>query len=149
MIFNDEYFMRIALKEAEKAYEAQEVPIGCVVVHESKIIARAYNQVETLQDPTAHAEMLAITSACHQIGAKYLSQMSIYITVEPCVMCAGAILLSQLSKIVIGCKDNRRGYSQFIDASKSPFHPKAQVVFPVLEAECSDLMKQFFFNKRS
>lgn len=148
-MFDDIYFMKMALREAQKAYDAGEVPIGCVIVQGTTIISRAYNQVETLKDPTAHAEMLAITSATNQLGAKYLSQAALYITVEPCLMCSGAILHSQLSKIVIGCSDNKKGYSQFIKDGISPFHPKAQIVFPVLELECSSLMKDFFKKMRN
>lgn len=140
--------MKIAIQEAQKAYDCDEIPIGCVVVQNHKIIARAYNQTELLKDPTAHSEILAITSACHQLGSKYLTDVTLYITVEPCLMCAGAVLLSQIPRIVIGCLDNRRGYSQFIEQGKSAFHPKAQITFSVMETECSQLMKDFFKNKR-
>lgn len=148
MIFDDSYFMKMALQEAHKAMDADEVPIGCIIVQNNKVIARAYNQTETLKDPTAHAEILAITSACNQIGAKYLPDATLYVTVEPCLMCAGAILLSQIQKIVIGCGDNKRGYSQFVSNERHVFHPKASIINNVLENECSELMKSFFKSKR-
>lgn len=152
---NDEYFMRQALKEAQKAFDADEVPIGSVVVINNKIIARAYNQVELLNDPTAHAEILAITAACNYLGAKYLSEASLYVTIEPCLMCCGALYWSKVGKIIYGAEDIKNGYRRYISDSNlntaseiSPFHPKAEIIKGVLQHECAALMKDFFKNKR-
>jgi tRNA(adenine34) deaminase len=143
--FNDEYFMKQALSEAQLAEEENEVPIGAVIVCNNKIIARAHNQTERLADPTAHAEMLAITSAVSALGAKYLTGCSLYVTVEPCVMCAGAIGWSQLSTIVYGAPDEKRGFTLF---APKAFHPKAIVRRGVMEKECIALMQDFFRKKR-
>ena len=120
----DEYFMRLALKEAEMALSENEIPIGAVIVANGKVIARAHNQTETLHDVTAHAEMLAITAAANQLGGKYLSRCTLYVTVEPCVMCAGAIGWAQLSRIVYGCEEEKRGFSRF---APQALHPRATI----------------------
>ncbi|MDD4821227.1 MAG: nucleoside deaminase [Bacteroidales bacterium] len=142
---NDDYFMKMALKEAEKAFQSDEVPVGAVVVFQDRIIARAHNLSERLNDVTAHAEMQAITSAMNMLGAKYLSGCTIYVTVEPCIMCAGALGWSQISRIVYGASDEKRGYSLF---SPSPLHPKTEVTRGIMEKECSQLMSSFFKGKR-
>ena len=142
---NDEYFMKMALKEAETAFQAEEVPVGAVVVFQDRIIARAHNLCERLNDVTAHAEMQAITSAMNLLGAKYLSGCTIYVTVEPCIMCAGALGWSQISRIVYGAADEKRGYSLF---SPSPLHPKTEVTRGIMQKECSELMTSFFKWKR-
>ncbi|MCD7938153.1 MAG: nucleoside deaminase [Tannerellaceae bacterium] len=144
-LLNDEYFMRQALAEARMAAAEGEVPVGAVVVCNNRIIARAHNQTERLNDPTAHAEMLAITAAVSVLGAKYLTGCSLYVTVEPCIMCAGAIGWSQLSKIVYGASDEKRGYQLYAPRA---FHPKAEVVRGVLEEECAAEMVTFFRQKR-
>lgn len=144
-MLDDNYFMRQALKEAEKAFDIDEVPIGAVIVSNNRIIARAHNLVETLNDTTAHAEMQAITSAADMLGGKYLNECTLYVTVEPCAMCAGALGWSQISRIVYGSIDNRRGFTQF---STKVLHPKTTVLSGVLEEECSDIMKRFFEQKR-
>lgn len=141
----DEFFMRKALVEAQAAYEQGEVPIGAVVVCGDRIIARAHNLTETLHDVTAHAEMQAITSAANLLGGKYLSECTLYVTVEPCAMCAGAIGWSQLRRIVYGADDPKRGFRLL---APHAMHPKATVVAGVLEPECSKLMKQFFAGLR-
>ena len=138
-------FMKAALEEAKKAYEKQEVPVGAVIVCNDIIIARAHNLTETLRDPTAHAEMQAITAASNYLGAKYLTDCKIYVTVEPCPMCAGALNWSQISELIYGTKDEKRGYSII----KSPLlHPKTKIKKGILENECSDLMVRFFKARR-
>lgn len=141
----DEYFMRLALAEAKSAYEEGEIPVGAVIVAGGKVIARAHNLTETLHDVTAHAEMLAITSATSLLGGKYLSGCTLYVTVEPCVMCAGALGWSQMSRVVYGATDEKRGYSVFAPRA---LHPKAKVMGGVLEAECKALMRSFFASRR-
>ncbi len=136
--------MKMALQEAESALEKDEVPIGCVVVSNNRIIARAHNLTETLNDVTAHAEMQAITSAANFLGGKYLINCTLYVTVEPCVMCSGALSWSQISKVVIGARDEQRG---FINKHLS-LHPKTEVVTGIMEHECSSIVKEFFRNKR-
>lgn len=143
-MFTEEYFMKIALQEAETALEKDEVPIGCIIVSNNRIIARAHNLTETLNDVTAHAEMQAITSAANFLGGKYLQNCTMYVTLEPCVMCCGALNWSQISKVVIGAKDEQRG---FIKKNLS-LHPKTEIVAGVLEQECSVIIKDFFQNKR-
>lgn len=145
-IFSDEYFMREALKEARKAYEKDEVPVGAIIVHKNKILARAHNFTETLNDVTAHAEMQAFTSAASFIGGKYLDECSLYVTVEPCVMCAGAAYWTHISKIVYGASDPKRGYTCI---GPQVLHPKTTVVSGVLEHDCAILMKEFFKKKRN
>lgn len=143
-IFTDEYFMQIALSEAKFAFENGEIPIGVVIVANNRIIAKAHNLTETLIDVTAHAEIQAISAAANFIGGKYLKNCTIYITVEPCQMCAGALYWSQISKIVYGASDNKRGYTEM----GGKLHPKTEVKKGVLESECSALMKEFFQKKR-
>lgn len=144
-ILNDEYYMRHALNEARMAFDKGEVPIGAVVVCRDRIIARAHNLTETLNDVTAHAEMQAVTAATNFLGGKYLTDCTLYVTLEPCPMCAGGLLWSQVSKIVYGAKDERKGYSLF---SPAILHPKTTIVSGVLEDECSALLKEFFRQRR-
>ena len=141
----DEYYMREALKEAHKALADDEVPIGAVVVCKNRIIARAYNMTERLNDVTAHAEMQAFTSAANFLGGKYLDECILYVTIEPCVMCAGASMWAQLGKIVYGARDEKRG---FLLLSKKMLHPRTVLVGGVLEKECGELMTEFFKKKR-
>ena len=143
--FNDEYYMKQALAEAHAAAEENEVPIGAVVVCNNRIIARAHNQTERLNDPTAHAEMLAITSATNVLGAKYLKDCTLYVTVEPCVMCAGAIGWSQIGTVVYGASDEKRGFLRY---APEAMHPKAVVKNGVMENECANLMVEFFSKRR-
>ena len=144
---SDERYMRRALTEAREAYNKSEVPIGAVVVSpRGRILGRGHNLTEALSDVTAHAEMMAISAAAQALGGKYLSECSLYVTVEPCMMCAGAIAWSQVGRIVYGCDDPKRGYTTF--TSRSPFHPKATVVKGVLADECRKLMQDFFKKLR-
>jgi len=143
----DEYYMMYALKEAKKAFEDGEIPIGAIVVVNEKIIARGQNMVEKLNDATAHAEMIALTAASNLLGSKYLTDATLYITVEPCLMCAGAIYWSKLAKIVYGADDEKNGYKK-IAGGNWPFHPKTELIRGVLKEECAALMKDFFKNKR-
>jgi tRNA(adenine34) deaminase len=143
----DEYFMKIALKEAERAFEEDEVPVGAVVVINNKIISRGYNMVEKLKDPTAHAEIIALTSAFNSIGSKYLPDATLYVTVEPCLMCAGALHWSKVGKIVWGATDVKNGHHVYIE-DRNPFHPKTQVLTGLLAEEAAALMKAFFKQKR-
>ena len=144
-MMDDQYFMKQALLEAEKAFERGEVPVGAVVVCKDRIIARAHNLTETLTDVTAHAEMQAITAAASAIGGKYLSDCTLYVTVEPCVMCAGAIAWSQIGTLVFGAEDEKRGYQRY---APEALHPKTVVKKGVMADECATLMKQFFASKR-
>jgi tRNA(adenine34) deaminase len=141
----DDFFMKQALNEAKKAEAKGEVPIGAVVVCKGQIIARAHNLTETLNDVTAHAEMQAITAAANTLGGKYLTQCTLYVTVEPCVMCAGAIAWSQMGRLVFGASDEKRGYRRY---APDALHPKTEVVSGILEEECASLMKDFFKGKR-
>jgi tRNA(adenine34) deaminase len=140
-LYTDEYFMREALKEAQKALDAGEVPVGAVVVCQNKIIGRSHNQTEQLTDATAHAEMIAITSAANFLGSKYLSECTLYVTLEPCVMCAGALHWTQLQKLVYGASDVQRGYSLI---HQPLLHPRTEVVSGVKKEECKELVNQFF-----
>lgn len=142
---SDEHYMKQALGEAHKALERDEVPVGAVVVCNDRIIARGHNLTETLTDVTAHAEMQAITAAAGFLGGKYLTGCTLYVTVEPCVMCAGALGWSQISRIVIGARDEKRGFQRF---APDALHPRTEVVYGILEEECSMLMKDFFRKKR-
>ncbi|MBO4462746.1 MAG: nucleoside deaminase [Prevotella sp.] len=142
---NHEKYMRLALDEAKKALAKGEVPIGAVVVCQEHVVARAHNLTETLTDPTAHAEMQAITIAASELGGKYLTQCTLYVTVEPCVMCAGAIGWAQVPQVVYGCRDDKRG---FLTYAPQALHPKADVVGGILEAECRQLMQEFFRQRR-
>ena len=141
----DEYYMKMALREAEKALEAEEVPVGAIIVQNERIIARGNNQVERLGDPTAHAEILALTSAFNFLGSKYLPEATIYITIEPCLMCAGALYWSKIARIVYGAPDDKNGYSS---KSAWPFHPKTELTKGVLAEECASLIKNFFKARR-
>lgn len=143
-MFTDEYFMKMAFHEAQMALEKDEVPIGCVIVSNNRVIAKSHNLTETLNDVTAHAEMQAITSGANYLGGKYLQNCKMYVTLEPCVMCAGALSWSQISKVVIGARDEQRG---FIHKGLS-LHPKTEVVTGIMENECSQIVKDFFRNKR-
>jgi tRNA(adenine34) deaminase len=143
----DEDFMRQALSQAQKAFDEDEVPIGAVVVINGKIIARGHNQVEKLQDPTAHAEIIALTSAFNYLGSKYLPDATIYITIEPCLMCAGAMYWSKIGRIVYGAADEKNGYLH-TTKEMSPFHPKTELTKGVLHEECAELIKTFFKQKR-
>ena len=142
---DDEKFMRKALDEARIALDRDEVPIGAVIVSHGRVIARAHNMTEALTDVTAHAEMQAITSATSFLGGKYLTDCTLYVTVEPCLMCAGAIGWAQIPRVVYGAPDDKRGYHTY---TASPFHKKTTVTAGVLEAECAALMTEFFKNKR-
>jgi tRNA(adenine34) deaminase len=141
-----EHYMKLALQEAKKAYEKDEVPVGAVLVMNNQILAKAYNQVELLKDATAHAEILALTSAFDSLGSKYLPEATLYVTVEPCLMCAGALNWSKIGKIVYGTSDDKNGSHTY--CHKSPFHPKTVVEKGVLKEECAQLMKDFFKAKR-
>lgn len=141
----DEFYMQRALDEARLAYKEGEIPIGAVVVCKDRIIARAHNLTETLCDVTAHAEMQAITSAANLLGGKYLTDCTLYVTVEPCTMCAGAIGWAQIPRIVYGCLDEKRGFNEY---APHALHPKATITGGILEAECRQLMQDFFQQKR-
>lgn len=141
----DEEFMRRALSEAQAAFDSDEIPIGAVIVCRGRIISRAHNLTEMLHDVTAHAEMQAITAGANMLGGKYLKDCTLYVTVEPCVMCAGAIGWSQISRVVYGASDEKRGYSTYAPAA---LHPKTTVVSGVLADECRTLMQKFFESKR-
>lgn len=143
-IFTDEYFMKKALQEAEIAFEKDEIPVGAVIVVNNTVIARTHNLTELLHDVTAHAEMQAITSAANFLGGKYLKSCTLYVTLEPCQMCAGALYWSQISKIVFGATDTKRGYKTL----GTQIHPKTEVVSGILEKECAELMTNFFQKKR-
>ncbi len=142
---SDEYFMKEALKEAQRALDADEVPVGAVIVSNNKIIARGHNLTESLNDPTAHAEMQAFTSATEYLGGKYLNDCTLYVTLEPCIMCAGASYWSQIGRIVYGASDAKRGYKS---VNHSILHPKTIVVSGMLENECSNILIDFFKVKR-
>ncbi|MBN8865387.1 MAG: nucleoside deaminase [Sphingobacteriales bacterium] len=143
----DEYYMMLALKEARKAFDDGEVPVGAVVVLQEKIIARGHNMVERLNDPTAHAEIIALTSAFNTLGSKYLPEATLYVTVEPCLMCAGALYWSKLGRIVFGTDDEKNGYKK-TTGTNWPFHPKTELIRGVLQEECAQLMKDFFRKRR-
>lgn len=144
---NNEYFMQEALKEAQKAYDAEEVPVGAVVVMNNKIIARGHNQVELLNDATAHAEILAMTSAFNLLGSKYLPEATLYVTLEPCLMCAGAIFWGKIGHIVYGASDAKNGYLHHTK-EPGPFSAKTKITKGILEAECSFLIQSFFRERR-
>jgi tRNA(adenine34) deaminase len=144
-VFNDEYFMQQALTEAEQAAAEDEVPVGAVIVADGRVIARAHNLTETLCDPTAHAEMQAITAATSVLGGKYLTDCTLYVTVEPCPMCAGALAWAQTSRVVYGAPDEKRGYTT---VSARLLHPRTEVKSGVLSERCAELMKSFFRDKR-
>jgi len=144
---DDTYFMRKALEQAELAFEADEVPVGAIIVQNDEIIARAYNQVELLKDATAHAEIIALTTAFAAMGAKYLPDATLYVTLEPCLMCAGALYWSKIGRIVYGASDEKNGYSRY-GLEQYPFHPKTILTKGVLADEAAFLMKSFFKAKR-
>jgi tRNA(adenine34) deaminase len=146
-LLNDEYFMQEALKEAQKAYDADEVPVGAVVVMNDKIIARGHNQVELLNDATAHAEILAITTAFNFLGAKYLPDATLYVTIEPCLMCAGALYWGKIGRIVYGASDAKNGYLHHTK-EPGPFPAKTKITKGILEAECAFLIQSFFRERR-
>lgn len=141
----DIYYMQRALDEAKQAYKEGEIPIGVIVVCKNKVIARAHNLTETLHDVTAHAEMQAITIAANELGGKYLEDCTLYVTVEPCIMCAGALGWSQIKRVVFGCLDEKRGYHEY---APKALHPKANVIGGVLDSECKALMQRFFKERR-
>jgi len=143
-MFSDEYFMRIALGEAQEALEKDEVPVGCVVVHNNMVIAKAHNLTERLNDVTAHAEMQAITSASSFLGGKYLTECTMYVSLEPCVMCAGAISWARINRLVIATRDEHRGFLK----NGISLHPKTKITHGILEDECSMILKEFFKSKR-
>jgi tRNA(adenine34) deaminase len=143
-IFTDEYFMKKALQEAETAFNKDEIPVGAIIVIDNKVIARSHNLTELLNDVTAHAEMQSITAAANFLGGKYLKGCTLYVTIEPCQMCAGALYWSQISKIVFGARDENRGYLTM----GTKLHPKTEVIQGVLAEECSNLMTNFFTEKR-
>ena len=144
-VYSDEYFMTRALDLAMQAYEEQEVPIGAVVVHNNKIIGKGYNQTEKLQDVTAHAEILAITTACESLQMKYLPEATLYVTLEPCLMCAGALYWSQLGRLVFGASEEKRGFRAL---GSRILHPKTEIVGGILAEESEALLKEFFSRKR-
>ena len=144
-IFSDEYYMKKALEEAQLAYEEGEVPVGAIVVCNNQIIAKARNQTERLHDVTAHAEMIAISAATEFLGAKYLTDCTLYVTLEPCVMCAGALAWSQIGKIVYGASEERRGFMKF---GQGILHPKTELLQGIAQEDCAALMKSFFQEKR-
>ncbi|MCX6294180.1 MAG: nucleoside deaminase [Sphingobacteriales bacterium] len=144
---SDEHYMKLALQEAEKAFNIEEVPIGAIVVMQDKIIAKGHNQVELLNDCTAHAEILALTTAFQHLGSKYLPDATLYVTVEPCLMCSGALYWSKIGRIVFGAYDEKNSYRKST-GTNNPFHPKTEIVGGVLEDDCSSLMKTFFQKLR-
>lgn len=147
MLLNDEYYMQQALREANKAFEEDEIPIGAVIVINKKIIARAHNMTEQLNDSTAHAEILALTSAFNFLGSKYLPDAALFVTVEPCLMCAGAMYWGKLDRVVWGASDEKNGF-RHITEQNFPFHPKTKIRSGILKEECAMLMKNFFQQKR-
>jgi tRNA(adenine34) deaminase len=142
---NDAYFMRQALNEAQKAYDAGEVPVGAVIVCDGRIIARGFNQTERLSDVTAHAEIIALTAATEYLGSKYLDECDLYVTLEPCPMCAGALAWAQLKRLVFAASDDKRGFMRF---GKEMLHPKTKVELGIMQDECSEMIKRFFKEKR-
>ncbi len=143
----DEYFMMQALKQARIAFDEEEIPIGAVVVMNNTIVARGHNMTERLNDPTAHAEMIALTAAFNSLGSKYLPDATLFVTVEPCSMCAGAAYWSKIGRVVYGAEDEKNGYKKTAGANW-PFHPKTELVHGVLKEECAQLMKDFFKSRR-
>lgn len=145
---NHEYYMKLALKEAQKAYDAGEVPIGAIIVIKDHIIARGYNQVEKLNDCTAHAEIIALTSAFNHLGSKYLPDATLYVTIEPCLMCAGAVYWSKLAGVIYGAEDLKNGYKKYIPGIISPFHPKTDIISGICGTESAELIQKFFKERR-
>ncbi|MDX1410060.1 MAG: nucleoside deaminase [Saprospiraceae bacterium] len=144
-LYSDAYFMQQALRQAREAFDADEVPVGAVLVSQDQVIARAHNSVELLNDVTAHAEMIAVTSAMQHLGSKYLPECTLYVTLEPCPMCAGALKWSQIGRIVYGASDDKGGFMRF---GKEMLHPATQLEFGVMYEECSALLREFFAEKR-
>lgn len=144
---SDEQYMKLALAEAQKAFNKEEVPVGAIVVMNNTVIAKAHNQVELLKDSTAHAEILAITTAFQFLGSKYLPEATLYVTLEPCLMCSGALYWSKIGRIVFGAFDEKNSYRR-CTGTNSPFHPKTEIIGGVLETECAELMKTFFQRLR-
>ena len=144
---SDEAYMQMALKEARKAFDTGEVPVGAIIVMNDRVIAKAFNQVELLNDSTAHAEILALTTAYNYLGSKYLPDATLYVTLEPCLMCCGALYWSRIGKIVYGADDEKSGYKKIV-GKKNPFHPKTELVKGILKEECAGLMKDFFKARR-
>jgi len=144
---SDEQYMQQAIKEAQKAFENDEVPVGAIVVMNDRIISRGFNQVELLNDSTAHAEILALTSAYNSLGSKYLPDATLYVTLEPCLMCSGALYWSKISRIVFGAYDEKNGYRK-TTGDNNPFHPKTIITGGILAEECGKMMKDFFKTKR-
>ncbi len=143
---SDEYFMKEALKQAQISFEQNEIPVGCVVVCNNRIVAKAYNQIEKLIDSTAHAEMIALTSAFNYLGAKYLTDCTLYVTLEPCIMCAGAIQWAQLGKLVYGASDPKRGFTR---VSKNILHPKTEIISGIMSKESKQIIDNFFIKLRN
>ena len=143
----DEHYMRLALKEAEKAYTDGEVPVGAIVVMNERIIAKGYNQVEKLTDSTAHAEIIALTAAFNFLGSKYLPEATLYVTIQPCLMCSGALYWSKIGKVIYGAEDVKNGYKR-VAGNQSPFHPKTIITGGLLQDECAQLIKGFFKARR-
>ncbi|MCB0699177.1 MAG: nucleoside deaminase [Chitinophagales bacterium] len=146
-MFDDTYFMKEALRQANMAYEAGEIPIGAIVTWDTKIISRGHNQTEQLNDSTAHAEMIALTAAFNALGSKYLPEATLYVTIEPCLMCSGALFWSKIGRVVYGAEDVKNGYKR-VTGENRPFHPKTQLTSGVLSEDCAQLMKDFFSAKR-
>ncbi len=144
---DDEYYMQLALQQAQRAYEADEVPVGAIVVQQGQVLGRGYNQVERLSDPTAHAEIIALTAAFGFLSAKYLPNATLYVTLEPCHMCAGALYWSKIGRIVYGAADVKHGYRAFYK-NTFPFHPKTKLTSGILQDDCAALMISFFQSKR-
>lgn len=147
MMFDDAYFMKEALRQARLAYDAGEIPIGAVVTWDTKIISRGHNQTEQLNDSTAHAEMIALTAAFNTLGSKYLPEATLYVTVEPCLMCSGALYWSKIGRVVYGASDVKNGYKK-TTGENWPFHPKTQLTHGILAEDCAQLMKDFFAARR-
>ena len=145
-LFSDAYFMNMAYKDAQKAFDEKEVPVGAVVIAKNQVIAKAYNQTEKLNDSTAHAEILAITSAMSFLGNKYLKECTLYVTLEPCVMCAGALKWSQLGKVIFAAEDHKHGFMRY---GKELLHPKTKLEYGIMETECSGILKEFFEMRRN
>ena len=146
-MMTDEHYMKLALKEAQKALDGDEVPVGAIVVVQNKIISKGWNQVELLNDSTAHAEIIALTAAFNYLGSKYLPDATLYVTLEPCLMCCGALYWSKINRIVFGAYDKKNGFKKYT-GNKNPFHPKTEIVGGILQEECSSIIKSFFKDKR-
>ena len=144
-VFSDDHFMKLAYQEAQKAFDMDEVPVGAVIVCDNQVIAKAHNMTEALNDVTAHAEMQAFTMAANFLGGKFLNECTLYVTLEPCAMCAGASYWARLKKVVIAAKDDKRGFRSF---NENMLHPKTEIIWGVMEEKCSSLLKDFFLKKR-